>query len=46
MKLIVAGAAGRMGKELIKFAYHDQNIEIIGATENAQSPWILSLIHI
>ena len=40
MKLIIAGAAGRMGKELIKFAYHDQNIEIIGATESAQSPWI------
>ena len=40
MKLIIAGAAGRMGRELIKFAYHDQNIEIIGATESAQSPWI------
>ena len=40
MKLIIAGAAGRMGKELLKFAYHDQNIEIIGATESTQSPWI------
>lgn len=40
MKVIIAGAAGRMGKELIKYAYQDNEIELIGASEYAKSPWI------
>jgi 4-hydroxy-tetrahydrodipicolinate reductase len=40
MKVIIAGAAGRMGRELIEYSLQDKNIEIIGATESISSPWI------
>lgn len=40
MKVIIAGAAGRMGQELIKYAITSDNVEVIGATEHKQSPWI------
>ena len=51
MRVIIAGAAGRMGKELIKYACQEKEIELIGACEYSNSPWIgkdvgLSLIHI
>ena len=40
MKVIIAGAAGRMGRELLKCAHQDAEIDIIGASEAAGSDWI------
>ena len=40
MKVIIAGAAGRMGRELLKYAYQDADIDIIGASEASGSDWI------
>ena len=40
MKVIIAGAAGRMGRELLKYAHQDSEIDIIGASEASGSDWI------
>ena len=40
MKVIIAGAAGRMGRELLKYAHQDNEIDIIGASEASGSDWI------
>ena len=40
MKVIIAGVAGRMGRELLKYAYQDVDIDIIGASEASGSDWI------
>lgn len=40
MRVIIAGAAGRMGKELIKYACQKEEIQLIGACEYSNSPWI------
>jgi 4-hydroxy-tetrahydrodipicolinate reductase len=37
-KLIVVGAAGRMGRRIINLALQDDKFELIGAIENAQHP--------
>jgi 4-hydroxy-tetrahydrodipicolinate reductase len=40
MKLIVCGAAGRMGQAILRLAHDDKEIEIVGAVEYDQSPAI------
>ena len=40
MKIIVCGAAGRMGKSILNLAALDENIEIVGAIEFEGSPFI------
>lgn len=35
MKVIIAGAAGRMGRELLKYAHQNADIDIIGASEKS-----------
>ena len=40
MKVIIAGAAGRMGRELLKYAHQNADIDIIGASEESTSDWI------
>lgn len=40
VKIIVAGAAGRMGKTILQLAYHDPEIQIAGCFEHAQHPSI------
>ena len=40
MKVIIAGAAGRMGRELLKYAHQNSEIDIIGASEALGSEWI------
>ena len=40
MKVIISGAAGRMGRELLKYAHQDSDIDIIGASEASGSDWI------
>jgi 4-hydroxy-tetrahydrodipicolinate reductase len=38
IKLIVCGAAGRMGASIIRIASHDANLKIVGAVEHASHP--------
>ena len=40
MKVIIAGAAGRMGRELLKYAHQNADIDIIGASEESSSDWV------
>ncbi len=40
VKIIVAGAAGRMGRTILGLAHHDPEIRIAGAFERADSPAI------
>ncbi len=40
MKVIIAGAAGRMGRELLKYAHQNADIDIVGASEESGSDWI------
>ncbi len=40
VRIIVAGAAGRMGRSLLGLAYRDPEIQIAGAFEQAESPMI------
>ena len=40
MKIIIAGASGRMGRELIKKALSSDKFTIVGATENPESEYI------
>ncbi len=40
MKTIIAGAAGKMGRELLKYAHEDADVDIIGASESSDSDWI------
>lgn len=40
MRLSIMGASGRMGRELIMAALTNENIEIVGATEQAGSPHV------
>jgi len=40
VKIIVAGAAGRMGRAVLKAASHDAEIKIAGAFERADSPFL------
>ena len=51
IKVVVTGASGRMGKEIIKKVLNDKKLKLIGAIENNNHPTIgkdvgLSLIHI
>ena len=36
MKVIIAGAAGRMGRELLKYAHQDSDIDIINSDTNSK----------
>ena len=38
IKIIVAGAAGRMGRTILGLAYRDPEIQIAGAFERADNP--------
>jgi len=38
MRVAVMGAAGRMGRALIRAAYHDPHCTLVGGTETADSP--------
>ena len=40
MKIIISGASGRMGRELIKKALINNNFEIIGATVKTDSEYL------
>ena len=40
MRLIVAGAGGRMGRTLIKAIAESKNFTLVGALEDARSPLI------
>ncbi len=40
IRVIVAGAAGRMGKRLVYFVMNSSDMKLVGATEYLQSPFI------
>ena len=40
MKIIISGASGRMGKELIKKALNSNNFTVVGATERPESEFL------
>ena len=40
VQIIVAGAAGRMGRSILSLAYNDPEVRIVGAFERAESPVI------
>ena len=40
VRILVAGAAGRMGRSILNLAYRDPEIQIAGAFERAESPMI------
>ena len=46
LRVVVAGAGGRMGRTLVKAISETKGVTLVGALEGAGSPLILSLIHI